>query len=253
LEGPRQIKDAGKWCGRLKSKDGLAYLTAEEMAEADRVAIEEFGIDVVALMENAGYEVGVLARKMLGGSVLGRRVCCVAGKGNNGGDGLVATRHLHNWGARVRVVLGAEKADLRDMPARQLRILEKMGVEIDGPTGGFDDAELLVDALLGYGSRGNPREPTAGLIREVNSSGIPVLAVDIPSGLDATTGKPNEPCVIANTTVTFGLLKTGFLNQESRRFVGELYLADISLPEPIYRKYGQEPGRFGRDTLLKVV
>jgi len=236
----------------LKSKDGFVYLTAEEMAEADRVAIEEFGIDVVALMENAGLQVGVLARKMLGGSVAGRRVCCVAGKGNNGGDGLVTARHLRNWGARVRVVLGAEKRDLRDVPAIQLRVLEKMGVEIEGPGGGFDNTELLVDALLGCGSKGNPREPVAGLISSVNSSGIPVLAVDIPSGLDATTGEPNEPCIVANATVTFGLLKTGFLNQKSRRFVGELYLADISLPEPIYRKYGQEPGRFGTDNLLKV-
>jgi hydroxyethylthiazole kinase-like uncharacterized protein yjeF len=236
----------------LKSMGGLVYVTAEEMAEADRTAIEEFGIDVVAMMENAGLQVGILTRKMLGGSVAGRRACVVAGKGNNGGDGLVAARHLHNWGARVKVVLGAEKGDLRDVPAKQLMILEKLDVEIDGPSGGFDGAELLIDAQLGYGSRGNPREPMAGLIRKVNSSGIPVLAVDIPSGLDATTGEPNEPCVVANATVTFGLLKTGFLNQGSTRFVGELYLADISLPEQIYRKYGQEPGRFGTDTLLKV-
>ena len=236
----------------MRSKDRYVYLTAEEMAEADRIAIEEFGIEVAVLMENAGLQAGILARKMLGGGVAGRRVCCVAGKGNNGGDGLVAARHLHNWGARVRVVLGGEKRDLRDLPAKQMGLLEKMGVEVDGPSGSFDGAELVVDALLGYGSRGNPREPIAGLIRNVNSSGIPVLAADIPSGLDATTGEPNEPCIVANATVTFGLLKTGFLNQESMRFVGELYLADISLPETIYRKFGQEPGKFGRDSLLKV-
>jgi hydroxyethylthiazole kinase-like uncharacterized protein yjeF len=252
LKVPRQIKDAKKWSAGLESRGGFVYLTAGEMAEADRIAIEEFGIDVAVLMENAGLQVGILARRMLGGSVAGKRVCCVAGKGNNGGDGLVAARHLHNWGARVRVVLGAEKGNLRELPAQQLRVLERMGVEINGPNGSFDGAELLVDALLGYGSRGNPREPMAGLIRNVNSSGILVLAVDIPSGLDATTGEPNEPCVVANATVTFGLLKVGFLNRESAQFVGELHLADISLPEPIYRKYGQEPGRFGRDTLLKI-
>lgn len=236
----------------MRSKDGYVYLTADEMAEADRIAMEEFGIDVAVLMENAGIQVGTLARKMLGGSVAGRRVCCVAGKGNNGGDGLVAARHLHNWGARVRVVLGAEKGDLRELPAKQLGLLERMGVEMNGPSASFDGAELIVDALLGYGSRGNPREPMAGLIRNVNSSGIPVLAVDVPSGLDATTGEPNEPCIVANATVTFGLLKTGFLNRESMRFIGELYMADISLPEPIYRKYGQEPGKFGRDSLPRV-
>jgi hydroxyethylthiazole kinase-like uncharacterized protein yjeF len=236
----------------LKSKGGLVYLTGEEMAEADRVAIEEFGIDVIVLMENAGLEVAVLARKMLGGNVGGRKVGVVAGKGNNGGDGLVAARHLRNWGAKVRVVLGAEKTDLRDVPAIQLKILEKMGVEVDGPAGEFGKSDLIVDALLGYGSKGNPREPVAGLIQRVNSSGIPVLAVDVPSGLDATTGEPNEPCVVADATVTFGLLKTGFLNHESARFVGELYLADISLPESIYRKYGQKSEVFGTNTLLKV-
>lgn len=236
----------------MESRGGFVYLTADEMAEADRIAIEEFGINVTVLLENAGLQAGMLARKMLGGNVEGKRVFCVAGKGNNGGDGLVAARHLHNWGAKVRVVLGAEKKDVRDVPAKQLRILEKMGVEIEGPAAGFGGADLIVDSLLGYGSRGDPREPVAGLIRSINLSGIPVLAVDVPSGLDATTGQPNEPCVVANATVTFGLLKTGFLNQESRRFVGELYLADISLPEPIYRKYGQVPGRFGTDTLLKI-
>ncbi|HEV2226799.1 MAG TPA: NAD(P)H-hydrate epimerase [Nitrososphaerales archaeon] len=236
----------------MRSRGGFAYLTAEEMAEADRIAIEEFGIDVVVLMENAGLQVGVLARKMLGGNVAGRRVCVIAGKGNNGGDGLVAARHLHNWGAEVAVVLGAEKGDLRDIPARQLRILEKMGVDVNGPAGGFDRAELLIDALLGYGSMGNPKEPMASLINNINSSGIPVLAVDIPSGMDATTGEPGEPCIVASSTVTFGLLKTGFLNREALRFVGELYLADISFPPPIYQRYGQDPGKFGRDTLLKV-
>lgn len=236
----------------MKSKGGFAYLTAEELAEADRIAVEEFGIDVIALMENAGAEVGILARKMLGGNVRGRKVIVVAGRGNNGGDGLVAARHLHNWGAEVRVILGAEIADLRDMPAKQMKILEMMRIEVDGPAGEIGRADLIVDALLGYGSKGNPREPVAGLIQKINASGVPVLAVDIPSGMDATTGEHNMPCTIATATVTLGFLKTGFLNSESARFVGELYLADISLPEEIYRKYGQNPGVFGTTTTLKI-
>ena len=249
---PRRIKDTRKRSSGLRSKGGFAYLTAEEMAQADRIAIEEFAIDVGVLMENAGLQVGILARKLLGGTVAGKRACVVAGKGNNGGDGLVAARHLHNWGAKITVVLGAEEGDVRDVPARQLKILEKMGVEVNGPAGGFDRAEILVDALLGYSSMGNPKEPIAGLIRKMNSSGIPVLAVDVPSGMDATTGEPGEPCTVADATVTFGLLKTGFLNRVSVKFTGELYLADISLPEPIYQKYGQEPGKFARTNLLKV-
>jgi hydroxyethylthiazole kinase-like uncharacterized protein yjeF len=236
----------------LKSEGGFAYLTAEEMAEADRMTIGDFGIDVLSLMENAGVATANLARKMLGGDTSGRSVCCLVGRGNNGGDGLVAARHLHNWGALVTVVLGGERGELRDVPARQLATVDKMGIKVFGQDGDFGGAELLVDALLGYGSRGDPRDPLARLIRRANTSGTRILAVDIPSGLDATTGEPGEPCIIAKATVTFGLLKNGFLNPRSRGFVGDLYLADISLPGGIYSRYSQRPGIFARDSLVRI-
>jgi len=173
----------------MKKEGGLVYLTAEEMAEADRTAIEDYGVDVLALMENAGVATAHLARKMLRGDVQGKNVCCLVGRGNNGGDGLVAARHLNNWGAVVRVVLAGERSDLRDVPARQIAIVDKMGIPVAGPKEGLGGAQLIVDALLGYGSRGSPREPAAGLIRQGNGSNIPILAVDIPSGMDATTGE----------------------------------------------------------------
>ncbi len=235
----------------MKSEGGLAYLTAEEMTEADRVAVEDFGIDVLSLMENAGVGVARVARSMLGGSAAGKRVCCLAGKGNNGGDGLVAARHLHNWGAKVTVVLGTKKAELRDVPARQFRAVEKMQITLAESQSAID-ADLLVDGLLGYGSRGNPREPVARLIRWANASGIPILAVDIPSGLDATTGDPGDPCIMAKATATFGLPKTGFLNPGARRFLGALYLVDISLPDRVYAMHSQDPRIFGSDTLVRV-
>jgi NAD(P)H-hydrate epimerase len=81
---------------------------------------------------------------------------------------------------------------------------------------------------------------------------VPILAADLPSGLDATTGEPNEPCIIARATVTFGMLKTGFLNPKSHRFVGELYLADISMPRELYTRYSQGPSYFANDTLVRV-
>lgn len=236
----------------MKLLEGLAYLTAQEMAEADRATVEEFGIDVRSLMENAGFGVADLARRMLGGTVGGTRICCLAGKGNNGGDGLVAARHLRNWGGLVTVVLGGERGEFREVPAEQLAVADRMRIPIGGPAEGFGGAGLLVDALLGYGSRGNPREPLAGLIRRAGKSGIPILAVDIPSGLDATTGDPGDPCIAAKATVTFGFPKAGFLNPESRAFVGELYLADISIPERISGRYSQRRGVFGKDTLVRV-
>jgi len=236
----------------LKSRAGLVYLTAEEMAEADRLTIEEFGIDVLSLMENAGLATAKLARMMLGGSVKGKKLCCLVGKGNNGGDGLVAARHLFNWGAKVNVVIGGDRSELRDVPARQLTTVDRMQIPVSGPEGDFGAAALLVDSLLGYGSRGNPREPVAGLICRANDSRIPILAVDIPSGFDATSGEPGEPCITAKATVTFGLPKTGFLNPRGRKFLGDIYLADISLPVGVYGRFSQPSGLFRNDSLVEL-
>jgi NAD(P)H-hydrate epimerase len=236
----------------MKKEGGLVYLTSEEMAGADRMAIEDYGIDVIVLMENAGVATAQLARKMLGGDVRGRNICCLVGRGNNGGDGLVAARHLNNWGADVRVILAGERSDLRDVPAKQIAIVDKMGIPVAGPGEGVGDAHLVVDALLGYGSRGSPREPVAGLIREANISKIHILAVDIPSGMDATSGETGDPTIEAMATVTFGLPKTGFLNSKARRYIGELYLADISMPGRIYSSHSVGGGLFSKDVLVRI-
>ena len=150
-------------------------------------------------------------------------------------------------------MLGGARNEIRDVPARQFDIVDKMGVESVAPGRGFGDADLLVDALLGYGSVGNPRGSIGELIRSANTSGIRTLSVDIPSGLDATTGEPGDPCVVASATLTLGLPKTGFLNPRSREFVGELYLADISMPREIYVRYPGGPVDFGGDTVKRIL
>ncbi|MDA4121440.1 MAG: NAD(P)H-hydrate epimerase [Thaumarchaeota archaeon] len=236
----------------MKSEGGFVYLTAEEMAEADRVAIEDFGMDVLALMENAGAAVARLARQMLGGSVAGKRLVCLVGNGNNGGDGLVASRHLHNWGANMTLVLPGDGTNLRDVPAKGFETARRMGLEVVGQGTEMPTPELCIDALLGYNSKGNPREPMASLIRIANDSGVPILAVDLPSGLDATSGERGNPCIAAKATATLGLPKTGFLNPQAKTVVGELYVADISLPNELYRKFHQPMSMFDRDTLLRV-
>lgn len=233
-----------------KSQGGWVYLTAEEMGDADNYAIDTLGMGVESLMENAGTKIAELARRLLGGDAAGKRVSVLVGRGNNGGDGLVAARHLHNWGADVTVLLAEERREIRDVPARQFNTVERMGVRVAGPEGDVG-GELVVDALLGYGSRGNPREPLAGLIRRANSSQVPILAVDIPSGLDATTGEPGEPCITARVTVTFGMAKTGFLNPRAKAFVGDLYVADISLPKGVYERY-HSTGAFSKESLVRV-
>lgn len=236
----------------MKTRKGLVYLTAQEMAEFDRMAIEDFGIDEVILMENAGLAVANVARRLLGGDTTGKKVGVLVGKGNNGGDGLVAARHLQNWGAQVNLVLAPDRRDLRDLPTRELEMAEKTGALAVGHGSGLGRAHLLVDALLGYNIRGNPKEPLAGLIERANASKTRILAVDIPSGLDATTGEPGDPCIVADTTVTLGLPKAGFLSPRAKRCVGRLCLADISFPPPLYARYAQKEGLFARESLVTV-
>jgi NAD(P)H-hydrate epimerase len=202
-------------------------------------------------MENAGAATAALARELLGGSVEGRKVVCLAGKGNNGGDGLVATRHLANWGADVSVVLGAG-GDLGVTASRQLSSVKAMGVRIFESLPSLRGGDLLLDALLGYNSRGAPRSPLDEVIERSNASGVPILAVDVPSGLDPTSGSAHSPCIRAKATVSLGLPKTGFLEPGARAFVGDLYLADVSIPSGLYADLRQPLPLFGVGPLVKV-
>lgn len=234
----------------MKFEGGVPYLTGEEMAEVDRLSIEELGMSADALMENAGGAMAGLARMVVGGDASEKRIAVLVGKGNNGGDGLVAARHLHNWGADVGVILAESEDRLRDQAARQFTIVRRMGVRVltrrTQPRG-----DLIIDALLGYGSSGDPREPVASIIRAANGSGTPILAADIPSGLDATTGAPGDPCISAKATIAFGFPKAGFLDPRAKKRVGNLYVADISLPRSAYERH-RCPGLFSRERLVKV-
>lgn len=118
----------------------------------------------------------------------------------------------------------------------------------------LSQADLILDALIGYGLTGNPRGAAAEWITWANGAGRPILALDAPSGLDATTGQPGQPCIRAAVTLTLALPKTGLLTPEARPLVGELYLADISVPPELYRRLGIEIGSlFNDDTIVRVV
>lgn len=214
----------------------LPALTTSQMIEVDRLMIEEWGIDLIQMMENAGRNLAELARRSLGGAVTGSRVAVLCGNGNNGGGGMTAARHLHNWGAQVDALLVGEEARLKDIPAHQWRTLKKIG--INRHTLELSKADLILDAMLGYGSSGDPRPPIAGWIRLANGSERPVLALDSPSGLDTTTGVPGTPCIQASATLTLALPKTGLLTSSARPFVGDLYLADIGVPPELYTTMG---------------
>ena len=165
----------------------------------------------------------------LGGHVEGQRIAVLSGAGNNGGGGLVAARHLHNWGAEISLVLACEPTRLKDVPAKQWRILRTMGIELeDQPDLG--KADLIIDALIGYGLSGDPRQPVAGWIEKANLSGTKILALDAPSGLDTTSGIQGNPSIKADATLTLALPKSGLLTTRAADYVGELYIADISVP-----------------------
>ena len=236
----------------MQERAGIVYVTAEEMSKIDDMTIREFRVDVLMLMENAGRATAILAMRMLQGTILGKRVACLVGGGNNGGDGMVAARHLANWGADVKVIVGSTKDKMKDVPLGQLHILEKMGVPILSTDYALRDYDLLIDGLIGYGLEGNPRDRVAMIIEGANSSGHPVLALDLPSGMNATTGEAYDPCIKATATLTLALPKTGFLSPSASPYVGDLYLADISIPRKVYQSFGQQNILFQKETLLKV-
>lgn len=236
----------------MQEKAGIVYVTAEEMRKIDDVAIREFQVDVLLMMENAGRACATLARRMLRETTSGIRVACLVGGGNNGGDGMVAARHLANWGAEVNMIVGTGKDRMKDAPLRQLQILEKMGIPILETGYALGDNDLLIDALIGYGLEGNPRDRMATIIKDANGSGRPILAFDLPSGMNATTGEAYDPCIKATATLTLALPKTGFLSPGASRYTGDLYLADISIPRKVYQSFGQQNILFAKDTLLRI-
>ncbi|MBU6422600.1 MAG: NAD(P)H-hydrate epimerase [Chloroflexi bacterium] len=239
----------------LPAARGVPAVTAAQMAEIDRVAVDEIGLSIEMLMENAARGVALAARALLGGTVDGRRVVCLAGSGNNGGDALGAARRLHGWGADVRCVLTGPRDDLHgELNKRQHDIVRRAGIEVAGP----DDprlaqAELVVDGLLGYSVRGAPRGSAEALIRGANASGVPILSVDLPSGLDPDTGAPLGAAIRARATVTLGLPKVGLLRMEARPLVGDLLLADIAVPAYAYDRFGIDArGCFVAGDLVRV-
>ena len=215
----------------------VPFITTDQMREVDRAMIEDFGISLVQMMENAGRNLAQLARqRFLDGDPSGRRVVVLAGGGGNGGGGLVCARRLRNWGAEVQVWMTAPSSDLADVPLHQLDILQHMGVPIivGGELLVLPPADLLVDALIGYSLTAPPTGLAATLIDAANKHGAPILALDVPSGVNTTTGVASGPVIQATATLTLAMPKVGFRAETAKQRIGELYLADISVPPELY-------------------
>lgn len=234
----------------------MKILTVAEMQAVDRAASEQYGIPPLQLMDQAGES---LARRALTLLPAGRpRVAVLAGGGKNGGDGLAAARQLAAAGVQVSAFLFAGHR-LADETLSQLKRLPPQ-VSLTQVEDGFPAAlaecfttsDLVVDALLGIGLSGPPREPMATAIRALNDSGVNVLAADVPSGLDADTGRPQEPAVRACVTLTFGAPKAGLLEEAAGEFVGRLEVDPIGFPPALLAASGEEAyfDRRSAETLL---
>lgn len=235
-------------------------VTPAQMAQVDRIMSEELGVEVLQLMELAGQAVAVWARERFLGDVTGKRVLVLAGSGGNGGDGMVAARLLHAWGALPTVWLSHDAQALRGAAAHQFQSLVALGVPLiplpeseqaDPPT--LPDADLIIDALLGFGLSGPPSGASTRLIDAANAHPAPILAVDLPSGLDAGSGTPYNPCIRADATLTLALPKTGLLTAAAGPFVGELAVADIGVPADAYARLGVTVGPlFSERSIVRV-
>ena len=208
---------------------GLPTLTSRQVAEVDRLAEARFGISVEWLMEAAGWQV---ARFCRGPAVV------VCGVGNNAGDGLAAARHLHRWG-RLRSVSCVDAGRLHGAAALERDALGKLGVDVSNELR-LEGAEVVVDALFGTGLSRAPEGKFAAWIDAINDSGSRVVAIDVPSGLDADSGVAYAPCVRANTTVTLGLAKPGLLKGDGPALAGDVWVADIGVPFEAYGAVGVE-------------
>ncbi len=253
----------------------MIVLKPEEMRKIDKSAIEA-GFPDILLMETAGRGVAEKARLVLHGESHDHhhenndgiqeskqksnsgsgKVLVIAGKGNNGGDGLVAARYLDMWGYNVKILLLAEKEDLKDSPLVNLKLanlrnidLHTINIEEEGYLEEAENliykADLVIDAMLGTGITGDVREPYSSLIDLINQFAASILAVDIPSGIDGANGNILGNAVIADYTMTIAYPKIGLVVYPGREHCGEIEVIDLGVPMEYALK--QEPQHFVLD------
>ena len=215
----------------------MKVVTAAEMRQIDQDTIEGIGIPGIVLMETAG---SAIVRAIEQHYPNCQRIGIFAGKGNNGGDGIVIARQLAHIGRDVRLFLVSPSDSFTGEAQTNLQIAKNLGLPIeevlDGKEGWKDwgaNCELLVDAIFGTGLRGAVRDPIATVINAINRLPTPILSVDLPSGLDADTGHPLGTCVRADRTVTIGLPKRGLLMHPGAELAGKLEVVDIGFPEQV--------------------
>lgn len=222
-------------------------LTREQVRRIDRLAVEQYGLPGIVLMENAGRNAARVIRRQVLGAARGGRVAIVCGAGNNGGDGFCIGRHLANCGVDVKIYLAADAGRVGGDAATNLEIVRRMGLplmdlrtaqQIDLAAGEWRACDAVIDALLGTGFAGEVRGPLDRVIEAINAAraaagpgGRPVVvAVDVPSGLDADSGQPSNVAVRADLTITMVAPKAGFEAPTAPCYTGRVVVVDIGAP-----------------------
>jgi hydroxyethylthiazole kinase-like uncharacterized protein yjeF len=217
----------------------FVVMSRDEVRAVDSWAINTIGIPGVVLMENAGRSCAELIKEKLK-EVAAPKVCIFCGTGNNGGDGYVIARHLLNSGFEVIVVICGSREKVKGDAKINLDILERLGRPVKQLKLGDGDvpaqvktfaagADMIVDGIFGTGLNGQLRDDYKELIECINACDCPILAVDIPSGLDCDTGRPLGAAVRADYTVTFVAVKKGFTSEEAAKYTGEIFVASIGV------------------------
>ena len=235
------------------TEDGVAVpsVTAAEMREVDRIAVEQTGPALLQMMEHAGLNLALTAIDMLGAGWREARVVVLAGSGGNGGGGAAAARQLANRGVDVLVVTSRRPSQADGALAQQLMALGETPARVIPFSEAFDvaEADLLIDAVVGYSLDGAPRGPTMGLIRATEIATGHVLSLDIPSGVDADSGETPGAAVHPTRTLTLALPKAGL----TRDNAGELWLADLGIPPGVFARAGLVfPFPFGASSRVRL-
>lgn len=215
-------------------------LTREQVRRVDQLAVQKYGMTGLVLMENAGRGAAAIILKIYGASSSAMIFC---GPGNNGGDGCVIARHLHNAGWTVRVMVTGDQSKMSPDMSANYGIIESMGLKpiiaTDHDTQQamiktIDKDELVIDALLGTGFQGQVRSPLAELIEAMNESPKKsLIAIDIPSGLECDAGTPTNATIKADRTITFVASKVGFSSPEATSFLGHVDVVEIGVPNEV--------------------
>jgi len=221
----------------------IPAVTESEMREVDRLAVESFNLGILQMMENAGRNLSITAKEMLNKNE--DRVVVLAGSGGNGGGGICCVRHLLNHGITPSLILSKSEEDYRGAAGHQLSILQAAGYHptLDEVDRTIMEADLIIDSLLGYSLKDAPHGPTQELIDLANQSKSRILSLDLPSGIDATTGESPGTRIQPIRTLTLALPKTGLCSID-----GDILCADIGIPLQLYSSMGinVEPFFMGR-------